>query len=259
MFSSRFLIGIGAVVVVLAGVIIGASLLRDSASAELAETIRGVEIPRDLVDGKTMGSDDAPLTLTMYEDFQCPFCLLFTAEDEPVLIEEYVKTGKLKIEFAQFALLGEESVQAAIASECAADQNLFWEYHKELFAKQADEGQDKREVTNRGRFSPSALQELADKAGLDRTEFDACMNSGEKVAVVENQRSEAQSAGLGGTPNFLINGQPLGTSASDLGGPDAWRSVMDQLHDQLTGTPTSGPTSTATTEATTAADATATP
>lgn len=268
MFTPKYLIGIGAVLVVLIGGIIAVSMLNSGGNKALADSIRGVDIPRDMVDGKKMGSDDAPLKLTMYEDFQCPFCLEFTGEDEPIIIDEFVKTGKVQIEYAHFAVLGEESVQAAIASECAADQDLFWEYHKELFALQADEGQDSREVVNDGRFSLSALQGLADKAGLNRSEFDACMNSGEKVETIDEQRSAAQTAGLNGTPNFLINGVPLGAGGGDVGGPDAWRSVLDQLHSAVSGTPVAGPTGTgttsaspttgATTSATTAATAAAT-
>lgn len=200
-----------------------------SADSPLSLAIRGMEIPRDMVDGKKLGSDDAPIKLLMFEDFQCPFCLRFTAEDEPVLREEYVLTGKVQIQFVNFPVLGVESIQAAIASECAADQDMFWEYHEELFGLQADEGQDVREVVNQGRFDLEGLQELADLAGLDRAAFDACIASGEKVAVVDDQRTAGRAAGIRGTPGFLVNGAIFGDRGSDPGGPVQWRAALDQL------------------------------
>lgn len=241
--SSRFLIGAAVVVVALIAILITVSLLNSGGDEGLAEDIRAVEIPRDMVDGAKMGRDDAPIKLTMFEDFQCPFCLQFTAEDEPMLINEYVKSGELQIEYRHFPVLGQESVSAAIASECAADQNLFWEFHKELFAKQADEGQVSDEQIDVGRFGNDALGELAGKAGLDRAQFDACMASGDHVDTVDEDEAGARAAGLSGTPNFLISAgnsspQPLPPRGGDPGGPEQWRSILDQLLTALSTTPT---------------------
>jgi len=231
--SSRFLLGATAVVLVLVGVLVAVSVLAGGDDEGLAEDIRAVEIPRDMVDGKVMGSDDAPVKLTFFEDFQCPFCLLFTAEDEPTIIDEYVKDGRVQIQYAHFPVLGGESVDAAIASECAADQNRFWEYHRELFAKQAEAGQASNERRNVGRFSLDALGDLANDAGLDRAEFDACMSSGDKVQNVDEDEAAARAAGLSGTPNFLISvgdeTQPLPPNGGDPGGPDQWRAILDSL------------------------------
>lgn len=264
--SPRFLLGAGVVVVALIAVLVTVSLLNSGGDEGLAEDIRAVEIPRDMVDGATMGSDDAPIKLTMFEDFQCPFCLRFTGEDEPTIIDEYVKTGDVQIEYRHFPILRGESVDAAIASECAADQNLFWEYHKALFAKQADEGQATNEELDVGRFSTEALGDLADEAGLDRDEFDACMSSGEHVESIDEDEAAAREAGLSGTPNFLIsvNGsspQPLPPSGGDPGGPDQWRALFDGILGLANATPTTSgeAAGTATAGPTGEADETATP
>lgn len=256
--SPRFLLGAAAVVVVLVGILIAVSVLNSGGDEGLAEDIRAIDVPRDMVDGSTMGSPDAPIKVTFFEDFQCPFCLRFTGEDEPTLVEEYVKTGKIQIEYAHFPVLGGESVDAAIASECAADQDLFWEYHKALFAKQADEGQASNEELNVGRFSLDALSDLAGEAGLDRAEFDSCMASGDKVEAVDEDEAAARAAGLSGTPNFLLTidgeSQPFPPSGGDPGGPEQWRAILDSILGTLgeggTPSPTAGVADTATPAAT---------
>ena len=57
------------------------------------------ELPSDMANGTKLGSDSAPLKLTEYEDFQCPFCLKYSASQEPTLVNEYVKTGKMQITY----------------------------------------------------------------------------------------------------------------------------------------------------------------
>src|SRR5512139_1398364 len=71
--------------------------------------------------GAKIGKADAPVKIVAYEDFQCPFCLLFTSEDEPSIISELVKTGKVQYEYRHLPILGNESVSAAVATQCAAD------------------------------------------------------------------------------------------------------------------------------------------
>lgn len=112
-----------------------------SARADPGQEFRDLEFPADLVDGQAIGEPDARITLTAFEDFQCPFCLRFTLLNEPVIIEEYVLTGKVRFEFKHFPILGDESGAAAIAGSCAADQGRFWALHRRLFLAQLDAGQ----------------------------------------------------------------------------------------------------------------------
>lgn len=221
------------------------------------------EFPFDMVNGARVGRDDAPIKLVQFEDFQCPFCLAYTGEDEPTLINEYVKTGKMQIEFRHLTVLGTESLAAAKASECAAGQDKFWQYHNELFLTQAKAGQQTSEKVNIGRFSDDNLKKLASDLGLDTAKFATCFDSPATLEAVQNDVREATSFGIRSTPGFLINNQPIGSGAPvDLA---EWRRVLDEVLKKVNETPTASATAagtvtaTASASATTAATATPTP
>lgn len=99
------------------------------------------------------------------------------------------------------AFLGAESLWAAEASECAADQDAFWAYHDLLFDRHGGE--------NRGAFSQNNLKQFAAELGLDTAAFNACLDSGKYTSRVRTETGTAQSLGVRSTPAFLVNGQPL--------------------------------------------------
>jgi protein-disulfide isomerase len=114
------------------------------------------------------------------------------------------------------AFLGDESRYAAEASECAADQDAFWEYHSKLFTSQNGE--------NQGAFNKDKLKEFAADLGLDSQAFDDCLDSGKYTQAVQEATQIAQSLGVRSTPAFLINGTPM------LGAQpfQAFQEVIDQ-------------------------------
>jgi protein-disulfide isomerase len=99
------------------------------------------------------------------------------------------------------AFLGDESKYAAEASECAADQDAFWEYHDKLFESQQGE--------NRGSFNKDNLKGFAADLGLDTEVFNECLDSGKYTQAVQEATQIAQSIGVSSTPAFLINGTPM--------------------------------------------------
>jgi len=115
--------------------------------------------------------------------------------------EEYVKKGKVRFGYWNYAMLGDESKWAAEASECAADQDKFWEYHDILFKKQTGE--------NQGAFSKENLKKFADELGLDSQAFAECLDSGKYLSQVEEFSYIASQLGVRSTPSFLVNGQPI--------------------------------------------------
>lgn len=163
------------------------------------------------VDGKLLGSPDAPVRIVAYEDFTCGHCGDFSSDTKPLLEEEYINQGLVSIEYRHLPLLGPDSVNAAAASECAVDQDLFWPYHDLLFQRQGRAGWASE--GNLKSFAREVADALPDGAfNLDR--FDDCLESGIKELIVEEEaRQSAQvlQGLLGGlsTPNFLINGQLL--------------------------------------------------
>ena len=154
---------------------------------------RPADAPRQ---GTTLGNPDAPLTIVEYSDFQCPFCRKAGLEIMPQIEAEYVATGKAKLVWKQFPIEGEESVWAAEASECAAEQNAFWEYHDTLFLN--------RTGINVGTFVITNLKVIAKELDLDTEAFNACLDQGRYRDKVATDYAEARRREVTGTPTFFV-------------------------------------------------------
>lgn len=163
-------------------------------------TIEKKEWPQP--DGSALGSPDAPVVVREFSDFQCPYCRQFNANVKDKLIEEYVKTGKVRFEFQHFIIIdrnvgGTESRRAAEASECAAEQNSFWDYEEMLFANQLGEGV--------GSFTDERLKAFAGELGLDTEKFNNCYRSGGGRSRVTNDEAMARTLSVQGTPSVFVN------------------------------------------------------
>lgn len=145
------------------------------------------------------GEATASVTIVEYGDFQCPSCGAFFRSVEPRLVNDYIKTGKVKLVFKNFAWIGEESRRAAEAAACAGAQGKFWEYHDVLYSSQRGE--------NQGAFATANLKRFAASVGLDQAAFDACVDGRAYKGAIEADLSEVHGLGLTGTPTFIINGQ----------------------------------------------------
>jgi protein-disulfide isomerase len=240
LFSLPYLLGVGGLIVILAVVlIVVATRSGGSSDGELTKLLEDAKagFPTDMVNGGVVGSDSAPIKLDEYEDFQCPFCLKYTANQEPTLIEEYVKTGKVQLRYKHYTPIGGESVKAALATSCAGDQGKFWDYKHKLFLVQAQAGQDTDERINVGRFSDSNLEKYAGELGLDTAAFSSCLNSDKHLQTLQDHERDAKALGIRGTPSFAINGAPLGQSGAP-GSIEDWRKILDAVYAEVTGTPT---------------------
>ena len=118
----------------------------------------------------------------------------------PVL-KQYVEEGKITFVYKHSAFLGQESIWAAQASECAADQGKFWDYHDLLFDKQTGE--------NVGTYTKENLLKYAQELSLDMAKFEPCLQNDETLQRVASDTQEGGQVGVRGTPTFFINGQPL--------------------------------------------------
>lgn len=147
--------------------------------------------------GKVQGDPNAPITLEEYADFQCPACGTFARGTLKQIEEKYVTNGTVKIVFRHFAFIGEESLRAAEATECANEQGKFWEYYDTLFANQAGE--------NAGAFADDKLQGFARGLGLDMTAFDACFSSGKYRAAIQQETANGKLRGVSSTPTLFVN------------------------------------------------------
>jgi protein-disulfide isomerase len=146
----------------------------------------------DLSTAHRVGPVDAPVQIVVYSDFQCEFCRKLV----PVLQEirgEFPQ--EVAIVYRHFPLaVHPRAFAAAVASECAAEQGAFWQYHDQLFAQGGDLGDAK-------------LLELASSLGLDRERFSACLQSDRPRRVVEGNLREAAQLWLPGAPSVFVNGR----------------------------------------------------
>lgn len=183
-----------------AGVVLLVVLLLAFNNRQTAGAIEAPDVPAEWLNGTVMGNPDAPVTVQAWEDFLCPACRQWTTTVEPQLIDDYIKSGDVKLEFHQFPLSGHApgSNMGAMASLCANDQGAFWTYHSRLFMAQ-DQGQ--------AGYTIDALTRYADELGLDSRELLQCMSSQKYRDEVAASASEAIQLGLNATPSILVNGQ----------------------------------------------------
>ena len=93
----------------------------------------------ELKDAPVLGSKTAPVIIVEVGDYQCHMCKLWFEETRPLIIENYVATGKANLVFIDMPFLGSHSAPASEATYCADDQGKYWEYHTMLFKFQEDE------------------------------------------------------------------------------------------------------------------------
>jgi len=196
------LIGISGVlaVFVVGGVI---ALLSGAGAGEVAEPIvraksPGMEECTDPEGRPCLGSDDAPVTIHEFADFQCPHCRDFSQLYVKSIKEDYIETGQAKLVWVNFAFMGDESNAAAVAGFCAQDQGMFWEMHDWIFENQ-------RAMTDSGGFSRDRLLDMAEGAGLDVPTFEECLDDPEQLERVRADKDFGYEVGVESTPSFLVD------------------------------------------------------
>jgi protein-disulfide isomerase len=197
------LAGVAGVVLTIA-VLVGSGSIGTAATAPTAPptsapTPPPTPAPTFGLDGSTMGVASAPVTIEIWADFQCPYCGLLAHGIEPALIRELAVTGKARIEYRDFAFLGQESIDAAVAARCAGQEGRFWLYHDLLFASQSGE--------NQGAFARDRLLSLASFAGIaDTAAFTTCLDDPAFAREVAAETQEGRSFGIDSTPTLRIVG-----------------------------------------------------
>lgn len=166
-----------------------------------AELLSG--IPQN---GSTLGSPDAQVTLVEYADPQCPFCARFSNDVEPALIDQYVRDGRVAIEFRGFPFIGPDSIEATRYVYAAGLQNKLFDVLDLLYANQGGE--------NEGWVTEELLRGVgAAVPGLDVDRWFEDARSDEVAQAVQNDLTQGQSLGVQGTPSFFVvaggQSQPL--------------------------------------------------
>ena len=143
-----------------------------------------------------LGDPNAPITLVEFGDYQCHYCNVFFQTIEDDIIKNYVETGKVKMIFKDYNIIGEDSVIASQGAHCANDQGLFWEYHDILYSNWTGE--------NNGWASPENLAIFAQQIGLDTNEWSECMKKRSHSQIILKSNDDARALELTGTPAFFI-------------------------------------------------------
>ncbi|MFI6859259.1 thioredoxin domain-containing protein [Streptomyces sp. NPDC050421] len=154
-----------------------------------------------------VGADDAPSTLTVWEDFRCPVCAQFENAFRDT-IHQMEQSGQIKVEY-HFATLidgnlgGSGSLKAANAAACAQDAGKFPAYHDVLYSNQPPESDD-------AFGDNSKLIDLSKKVeGLDTPAFRSCVEDGTHDAWVQKSNTAFEKGGFQGTPTALLNGESI--------------------------------------------------
>jgi protein-disulfide isomerase len=175
-------------------------------------------------DGTLLGKSSAPITIYLYEDFQCPICGEFSRETFPELVNRDVRDGSVKIDSEPLTFLGSDSVEAARAALAAGEQNRYWPYASLLFENQGQE--------NSGYVTSDFLQGLAqDTPGLDVNEWSSNLMGNDFNSELEDAQSKAQADGVNATPTLIISG-PNGQKG--IVGPENYAQIADAI-DQVDG------------------------
>lgn len=161
----------------------------------------------DLTGAPIRGNPDAPVTIVVFSEFQCPYC-----DKVRPLIEQALADypDEVRVAFKHYPLQRHPlAVPAAMASVAAQEQGLFWEVHDLIFNQQQS-------------LSADRIRELAVGAGLDMTLYEASLRDPGTAARVAGDQADGVAAGVRGTPTIFVNGQRLKNRS-----PAALRAMID--------------------------------
>lgn len=168
--------------------------------------IQPTKIIISLDDDPMKGNPNAQITIVEFSDFQCPFCAKFHSETLPLLMENYINTGKVNFVYRDFPIqnIHPNAIPAALAAECADEQNMFWEMHDIIFVNQKL-WQDLPIVQSVDLFKQYAIN-----LGLDSEKFDLCLDSGKYLEEIRNDLNDGRAYEVSGTPGFFVGNEKIG-------------------------------------------------
>lgn len=151
---------------------------------------------------RTDGSANAPLWVIVVSDFQCPYCKQWHDETYPALLNEFVKTGKVRVAYVNYPLsMHAQAWPTAEAAMCAGAQGKFWQMHDAIF--------DSQQKWASSRTPAAIYDSLARATGVDMRRWSQCMSSGATKPLIRADQQRAAAAGVRSTPTILIGNQAL--------------------------------------------------
>jgi protein-disulfide isomerase len=147
--------------------------------------------------GYVKGDPNAPVEITEYADYQCPFCQTFATLQMPTIEERLIKTGRLRWRYRDFPLQQHPfSRLAAHSAACADDQGKFWQQHEKLYDGQAE--------WSGARDAAPIFRQYAQENGLDLGKYDACMSGHIHAGRIQASLEEGMRVGVQSTPTMVV-------------------------------------------------------
>jgi len=163
---------------------------------------------------------NAKPTIDVYVDYQCPACRAFEIINGGYL-NEVIAQNKAKVVFHPMTFIGPESILAANAAACAADENEFMAMNLALF-------QDQSAEENSGKWQGDALLNIGKSIGINSAKFETCIKDGSYVNWTGNVATATAKADVNGTPTIFVNGKELDRSKenNEYGDPVKFRAAL---------------------------------
>ena len=150
---------------------------------------------REASDPLALGAVDAPVVLTEWADYRCPFCSVWAEETLPQL-QPLIDDGTLRVEFRDLAIFGDESIKAATAARAAGEQGAYFAFQHALFVALPNQGHPD--------IPDDLVHDIVTDLGLDLDQFTTDWADPAHAAAVQADSLEAQQLGLTSTPAFVI-------------------------------------------------------
>jgi len=180
----------------------------EAMKASQTEMQKNIKIIKDILMGKQppledvvvstvgaqiLGDPKAKVLLVEFSDYQCPFCGRYANDTYSKIVDDYVKTGKVRYALRNFPLesIHPFALKAAEAAECAGDQGKYWEMHERLFK-------------NQSQLDVKEFPGHAVVLGLDADKFKQCVDTGKFTAKVKADIADGTKLNVRGTPTFFI-------------------------------------------------------
>ena len=187
-------------VLALAGVAVLAYLLMKPSTVSIPANVTVQASDTSGFRGYVKGSNDAPVEITEFADYQCPFCQTFATLQMPTIEDRLIKTGRLRWRYRDFPLQQHPFARlAAHSAACADEQGKYWEQHDRIYEGQSD--------WTAVRDAGPIFRNYARGVGLDLGRYDACMKAGKYAGRIQASLNEGVQLGVSSTPTLLVSGR----------------------------------------------------
>ncbi len=183
-----------AIISIIIGIAVSVSSSDESFDVDMTQTHGSISTS---LGSPILGNPDAPITIVEFGDYQCHQCYNWFHNTKPMIMRDYIDTGKANLIFVDFAFLGKDSPKASQATYCADDQNMYWEYHNSLYDSQESK-------IDSGWANSERLKAFAFNLNLDMELFNECLDSEKYSKRVQYNSQQARDNGVRGTPGFFI-------------------------------------------------------